>query len=246
MRIHHARPQPMSFRSTAARPAAATLTARATAADTFEAATAPKTASLKSELTSAVGQVAEQALGSLVQQLVNKLVAKLGAWLDRVLGTKPAQPALPAPAQPSPVEPTPVAPAPAPVTPAPTGLTPTPLCTDEPPNVVGYVNTPQDKKIAPKSTFNDAVNAAIDVVRARGVGIDTLDPERNRISDFDAYHQAVVGELLKAGYYAAYDGEEVSVGRRGDSHSEQFDISTWQGQVRRFYASWQSPPVFAV
>lgn len=245
MRIHHARPQTMSFRSTAARPVAATLTARATAADTFDATPAPKPASLQSELTSAVGQIAEQALGSLVQQVMNKLVAKLGAWLDRVLGAKPAQPALPAPAQPTPAAPTPVTPA-QPTPPAPTGLTPTPLRTDEPPNVVGYNNTPQDKKIAPKSTFNDAVNAAIDVVRAHGVGIDTLDPERNRISDFDAYHRAVVSELLKAGYYAAYDGEELSVGRRGDSHSEQFDISTWQGQVRRFYASWQSPPVFAV
>lgn len=241
MRISTSRPQPLSIPT--ARPATATVTARATAVDAFDAPK-PKTAGLKQELTKAAGQVAEQALGSLVEKLMNKLIERVGAWLDRVLGNKPApQPALPAPS-PSPVQPAPSPAQPAPSAPA--GLAPTPLRKDEPPNVVGYVNTPQNKKIAPKSTFNDAVNAAIDRVREQGIGIDTLDPERNRISNFDAYHSAVVTELRKAGYHAAYDGEELSVGRVGDNHSEQFDISTWQGQVRRFYASWQTPHVFDV
>lgn len=232
MRIHTVR-RPPTFPT--ARPALATASARGaatTTTDAFDGAARPKTASLKKELTAAAGQVAEQALGTLVEKLMNKLVERIGAWLDRVLGNKP-QPALPA--------------GPAPVAPSPSagGLAPTPLRTDEPANVVGYVNTPQNKKIAPKSTFNDAVNAAIDRVREQGLGIDTLDPERNRISNFDQFHNAVVMELRKAGYKAAYDGEELAVGRVGDNHSEQFDISTWQGQVRRFYASWQTPAVFA-
>lgn len=244
MRIHTVR-RPTTFPT--ARPALATASARgaATTVDAFDGAARPKTASLKKELTAAAGQVAEQALGTLVARLMNKLVERIGAWLDRVLGNKPQQPALPAgpsPVAPSPSQPAPVHPAPAPSA---GGLAPTPLRTDEPANVVGYVNTPQDKKIAPKSTFNDAVNAAIDRVREQGIGIDTLDPERNRISNFDQYHHAVVMELRKAGYKAAYDGEELAVGRVGDNHSEQFDISTWQGQVRRFYASWQTPAVFA-
>ncbi|MEW5741702.1 MAG: hypothetical protein AB1938_22475 [Myxococcota bacterium] len=243
MRINTFRPQPMSFPT--ARPATASRSSAATAVDSFEGA-APKTASLKNELVNAAGQVAEQALGSLVEKLMNKLVEKLGAWLDRVLGNKPMQPALPpgtTPSQPT-VPSRPVAPTqPAPSTPV-GGLTPTPLRKGDIPGVVGYNNTPQNKKIAPRSTFHDAVNAAIDRVREQGIGIDTLDPERNRISNFDAYHGAVVQELLKAGYHCNYDGEELSVGRVGDGHTENFDISTWQGQVRRFYASWQSPGVF--
>ncbi|GMU61427.1 MAG: hypothetical protein AMXMBFR34_31900 [Myxococcaceae bacterium] len=238
MRINSYRPQPMSIPT--ARPAVASRSSAATM-DAFEAP-APKPASLKKELVSAAGQVAEQALGSLVEKLMNKLVEKIGAWLDRVLGTKPAQPALPpgGTVEPSPVQPGRVDPAPS----APGGLTPTPLRKGDVPGVVGYNNTPENKKIAPRSTFHDAVNAAIDRVREQSIGIDTLDPERNRISNFDAYHNAVVQEMLKAGYHCNYDGEEMSVGRVGDGHTEQFDISTWQGQVRRFYASWQSPGVF--
>lgn len=238
MRISNYRPQPMSSFSPA-RPATATVTARATAVDTFEA---PAKSSLKTQLKAAAGQVAEQALGTLMERLMTKLAEKISSWLDRVLGGgKPAQPALPSR----------VAPVEAPVVqpgrtaPVAGGLTPTALRSGDAPGTVGYVNTPENKKVAPKSTYNDAVNAAIDRVREQGIGIDTLDPERNRISNFDAYHSAVVQELLKAGYKANYDGEELSVGRVGDNHSEQFDISTWQGQVRRFYASWQSPAVFA-
>ncbi|MBS1150766.1 MAG: hypothetical protein H6Q89_2464 [Myxococcaceae bacterium] len=122
-------------------------------------------------------------------------------------------------------------------------LAPTRLKTAEDPGTTGYVNTVQNRTIAPKSTFLNAVHAAIDAVQAQGIGIDPND--RSQISDFDAYHQGVVQQLLKAGYLAAYDGEELAVGRRGDQHSEQFDISTWQGGVRRFYASWQTPPAFA-
>jgi len=240
MRISNSpRPQPLSFPT--ARPAVAAASARATAVDAFEAPKRKASAQLTSQLKAAAGQVAEQALGTLMERLVSKLAEKLGAWLDRVLSKKPAQPALPAPSVP--VEAPVTQPGRAPVSAG--GLAPTPLRHGDAPNTVGYVNTPQNKKIAPKSTYNDAVNAAIDRVREQGIGIDTLDPERNRISNFDAYHSAVVQELLKAGYKANYDGEELSVGRVGDNHSEQFDISTWQGQVRRFYASWQSPAVFA-
>jgi hypothetical protein len=87
------------------------------------------------------------------------------------------------------------------------------------------------------------VNQAIDAVRAKGIGIDPNDPDA--ITDFNAYHQGVVAELRARGYSAAHDGEELSVSRNGDSSmSESFDISTWQGRVRRFYASWTSPSVF--
>lgn len=111
------------------------------------------------------------------------------------------------------------------------------------PNTVAYVNSPENKNVAPRSTYMNAVNQAIDSVMAKGIGVDPAD--RTRITDFDAYHAAVTQELLKAGYLAAYDGEELAVGKIGDKHSEQFDISTWKGEVRRFYASWQSPPAFA-
>lgn len=126
---------------------------------------------------------------------------------------------------------------------APGQLPQTPLRATEDPNTVGYVNSPQNKKVAPRSVFMDAVHGAIDRVMAQGIGVDPN--ERTRITNFDAYHSAVTQELLKAGYLAAYDGEELAVGRVGDNHSEQFDISTWQGEVRRFYAAWQSPPAFA-
>ncbi len=122
-------------------------------------------------------------------------------------------------------------------------LTPTRLKTADDPNTVAYVNSPRNKNVAPRSSFIDAVNQAIDRVQAQSVGVDPNDP--NRITNFDAYHSAVCQQLLQAGYQAAYDGEEMAVGRAGDAHSEQFDISTWKGEVRRFYASWQNPSAFA-
>lgn len=122
------------------------------------------------------------------------------------------------------------------------GTSPFRLKAQEDPGTVAYVNTPQNKNIAPRSSFMGAVNEAIDRVQARGVGVDPADT--NRITNFDAYHQAVCEELLKAGYKAHYDGEEMAVSRVGDDHSEQFDISTWKGEVRRFYASWQQPSAF--
>jgi hypothetical protein len=121
---------------------------------------------------------------------------------------------------------------------------PTPLRRDEVPGQEVYVNTIQNPKIAPKSQLRGAVNAAIDKVRASGIGMDPNDPERNTIADYDAYHNAVVSELRRQGYNAAHDGEELAVNRPGDGFSEQFDISTSSGKVRRFYAAWLSPPVF--
>lgn len=122
-------------------------------------------------------------------------------------------------------------------------LAPTPLHHGEVPGQISELNTPKNKRIARKSQFNDAVNEAIDAVRAKGIGIDPAD--RDRITSFDAYHSAVVTELRARGYNAAHDGEELSIGRPGDNFNEQFDISTWQGQVRRFYAAYVEPPVWA-
>ena len=119
----------------------------------------------------------------------------------------------------------------------------TPVKASEDPGTVSYVNSPENKHVAPPSVFADAVNQAIDRVQAQGIGIDPNNP--TRITDFDKYHQAVCQEMLNAGYQAHYDGEELGVGMKGDKHSEQFDISTWKGEVRRFYASSQTPPVFA-
>jgi hypothetical protein len=119
----------------------------------------------------------------------------------------------------------------------------TPVKSNEDPNTVAYVNSPQNKNVAPRSSFADSVNKAIDRVQAMGIGIDPADP--TRITDFDKYHQAVTQEMLNAGFQAHYDGEELAVSRPGDTHSEQFDISTWKGEVRRFYASWQQPSSFA-
>lgn len=121
-------------------------------------------------------------------------------------------------------------------------LAPTPVLPDVP-GQVAHVNTIKNPKVAPKSTYRDAVNAAIDRVREAGIGIDPDD--RDRITDFDTYHAAVVRELRRVGLNAAYDGEELAVNRPGDTFSEQFDISTSTSRVRRFYASWLSPPVFA-
>jgi hypothetical protein len=127
--------------------------------------------------------------------------------------------------------------------PGPGELMPTPL-TSHPGEVSSACNTPQNKNLAPKSTFMNEVNAAIDRVQAKRIGLDPNDPDK--IVDFDKYHNAVVQEMLRAGFHAAYDGEEMSVGRPGVAHSEQFDISTSTSLVRRFYGSQTTPPVFDV
>ena len=121
------------------------------------------------------------------------------------------------------------------------GLEATPM--REVPGQVALINTIKQPNIAPKSTFRSAVNQAIDVVREKGIGIDSQD--RDVITDFDAYHAGVVSELRARGYNAAHDGEELAVGRRGDGFSEQFDISTSTGRVRRFYAAHITPAVWA-
>lgn len=201
--------------------------------DSFVAAPQAKAPSAAKQLLATAG---EQALESTLNVLVEKLSQAIGRALDRFLSR--FAPKAPAPALPSPAEPV----AEAPKAPAAGGLAPTPLA-KEVPGQVAYVNTIKEPHIAPKSVFRDAVNQAIDAVRAKGIGIDPQDPDA--ITDFDTYHQGVVQELRARGYNAAYDGEELAVGRRGDSFSEQFDISTWQGRVRRFYASHLSPAAWA-
>lgn len=163
-----------------------------------------------------------------MQQLAGMLAQLLSKFMKTPAPAQPAAPAAPA---------TPAAPG------APAGdFAPTPLAKDVP-GQEALCNTIQEPHIAPKSQFRDAVNQAIDAVRAKGVGIDPNDPDT--ITDFNKYHLGVVEELRRRGYNANYDGEELAVGRPGDSFSEQFDISTWQGKVRRFYAAWVSPPVWA-
>lgn len=234
--------QPRAFSQfTPARAASAPRAARTV--DAFEGAPTAEKPSFKKVATEALGAAAESALSATLNKVVELLTAKLGALLEGLFaklgGANPA-PALP-PAAPAPA-PAPVTPA-APTPSAPTGgLQPTPLASDVP-NQVGYVNTIQNPRVAPKSQFRDVVNQAIDAVRAKGVGIDPQDPDR--ITDYDTYHHGVVMELRARGYNAAYDGEELAVGRANDSFSEQFDISTSTGLVRRFYASWVSPAVWA-
>lgn len=219
--------------------AAAPRAARATAVDGFDGGPAAKPA-LKKVATEALGAAARSAFSAALDKVVELVTAKLSALVERLLakltGNAPSAPAAPA------VPATPVAPS-APVPPAApsSGLAPTPLA-KEVPNQVAMVNTIQEPRIAPKSQFRDVVNQAIDAVRARGVGIDPQDPDR--ITDYDTYHHGVVMELRARGYNAAYDGEELAVGRANDSFSEQFDISTSTGLVRRFYAAWVSPAVW--
>ena len=124
----------------------------------------------------------------------------------------------------------------------PSGLAPSQL--RDVPNQQALINTIENRNVAPRSQYSDEVNAAIDRVRNQGIGIDSNDPERNRISNFDLYHHAVVMELRRQGFNAAHDGEELAINRPGDAHSEQFDISTWTGDVRRFYKAWLNPPAF--
>ncbi|MHB8876893.1 MAG: hypothetical protein ACYC8T_24615 [Myxococcaceae bacterium] len=176
----------------------------------------------------------EAELQKTLAPMLERLMAKLTELLAKLQGGTPGETPAPAPGQPA----SPGAPS----APAGADLAPTPVN----PNVPGQeakVNTIKNPHVAPKSQFRNAVNAAIDRVREQGIGIDPND--RDAITDFDTYHNAVVTELRRSGYNAAYDGEELAVGRKGDSFSEQFDISTWQGRVRRFYASHLTPPVWA-
>lgn len=186
----------------------------------------------------ALSGVAEKALTAVLSKALESLATKLGRALERLLGRLGSS--TPAPQLPASTEPV-GAPVASP-SPTPGPLAPTPLAR-EVPGQVGFVNTIQEPNIAPRSQFRDVVNQAIDAVRARGQGIDPQEPDR--ITDYDTYHSAVVSELRTRGYNAAYDGEELAVGRKGDSFSEQFDISTSTGLVRRFYAAHLSPPVWA-
>lgn len=238
MRIAH-RPMP-AVRQPTARDLAPTATrgaSRPFAADTF---TSAKPVSTKAALKSAATGAASAALSATLDKLVESLTAKLGQLLERLLaklGGGAPKPQLPAGEPAAPTVPT------APSTPSPANdLAPTPLAKDVP-NQVGYCNTIQEPHIAPRSQFREVVNQAIDAVMAKGIGVDPQDP--NRITDYDAYHAGVVRELRARGYNAAHDGEELAVGRKNDSFSEQFDISTSTGLVRRFYAAWLSPPVWA-
>ena len=217
--------QPIAPR--AQRGAARTVDSFASAAPRTE----PRASSAAKLALEAVGQTA---LDATINALVQKLSDALGRALDKFFAKlSPQAPALPA---------TPAPAAPTATTPVSGGLAPTPLA-KEVPGQVAFINTIQQPNIAPKSQFRNAVNAAIDAVRAKGIGIDPQDPDS--ITDFNAYHLGGVQELRARGYNAAHDGEELAVGRPGDNFSEQFDISTWQGRVRRFYAAQVSPPVWA-
>lgn len=191
----------------------------------------------------ALGVVAEKALTSVMTRLFESVAKKLGQALERLLSRgRPAQPQLPAEVPSQPVVSHPGAPPSSRPVPPSAALAPTPIVAEKP-GQIAHVNTIQEPRIAPRSQFRDVVNQAIDAVRARGQGIDPQDPDR--ITDYDTYHSAVVSELRGRGYNAAYDGEELAVGRANDSFNEQFDISTSTGLVRRFYKSWISPPVWA-
>ncbi len=230
MRITH-RPQPAVFRTQP--PSARLVPTRPTQRDVFEPRSghAPVLAQASTRAAaSSLASVAERTLTSVMTRLFESIARKLGQALERFLSR--AQPSAPA------VEP---APSTRPL-PTDTGLAPTPIG-GEKPGQVAHVNTIQTPGVAPKSQFRDVVNQAIDAVRARGEGIDPQEPDR--ITSYDTYHSAVVRELRQRGYHAAYDGEELAVGRAGDTFNEQFDISTSTGLVRRFYASWVSPPVWA-
>ncbi|MDP1828946.1 MAG: hypothetical protein Q8L48_37135 [Archangium sp.] len=236
MRLNPVARQPFSM-SRYSQPAAASQPASSRVLDSFVSAAPRVEAKAPSATKQALAAVGQSALDATLNALVEKLSQALGRALEKFFAKlSPQAPALPAPAAPvnEPVAPS----APAPVG---GGLAPTPLA-KEVPGQVAYVNTIKEPGIAPKSVFRNAVNAAIDAVRAKGIGIDPQDPDA--ITDFDTYHQGVVQELRARGYNAAYDGEELAVGRRGDGFSEQFDISTWQGRVRRFYAAHLSPAVW--
>ena len=237
MRLNPVARQPFSMPRNSQPVAAASQPASSRTIDSFVSAAPRVEKSAGKQTLEAVGQ---SALDATLNALVEKLSQALGRALEKFFAKfSPQAPALPAPAVPVNEPVAPVAPsAPAPVG---GGLAPTPLA-KEVPGQVAYVNTIQEPGIAPKSVFRNAVNAAIDAVRAKGIGIDPQDPDA--ITDFDTYHQGVVQELRARGYNAAYDGEELAVGRRGDGFSEQFDISTWQGRVRRFYAAHLSPAVW--
>jgi len=174
----------------------------------------------------------EAQLEKALQPLMERLMAKLTELIARLTGGSSPAGAPQSPASPSP----------APGSSGPGSLAPTPLNPDVP-GQIAKCNTIKDPHVAPKSQFRAAVDNAIDKVRAQGLGVDPDD--RDAITDYDKFHQAVVTELRRAGYNAAHDGEELAVGRPGDSFSEQFDISTSSGRVRHFYASWVSPPVWA-
>ena len=202
--------------------------------DSFVSARAePKAPSAALKALEAVGQTAlETTLNALVQKLADALSGSLARFFAKFSSQVPVPATAPTSGPPAPTATAPVS----------NGLAPTPLA-KEVPGQVATCNSIQEPNIAPKSQFRNAVNAAIDAVRAKGIGIDPQDPDA--ITDFNAYHLGVVQELRARGYNAAHDGEELAVGRPGDTFSEQFDISTWQGRVRRFYAAQLSPPVWA-
>jgi hypothetical protein len=163
-----------------------------------------------------------------------------------------ALPPAPSSGAPQAGQPAPQAPAPGSVpqapAPAPAGSPDAVLKPDNPyrithdGNSTVYVNTIQEPNIAPKASWRNDLMGAINRVQEKGLGLDPND--RNKILDYDTYHQAVVLEMRALGYKAFHDGEEIQVTRPGADHSEHYDISTSAMLVRRFYASWISPPAF--
>jgi hypothetical protein len=60
-----------------------------------------------------------------------------------------------------------------------------------------------------------------------------------RVRNEHAYFDALVGNLVKAGVCARYDGEELAV-KSDNRSSEQYDIHTGLGYLRRGEASYRT------
>ena len=168
------------------------------------------------------------------------LVLLLTRLTDRLLdlGRSQAYPSYGPDPRPSPTPrqtiPPPPPPGPGPG-PGPTG-TPPGSCTPDPNGcVVNSINN-----TCADSAYGGDVNSAIDEVVAQGTGL--AGPGSDQITDFDAYHNAVVSKMQGKGYSAIHDGEELGVKRNG--FSEHWDISTSSSLVRHFHASTCTPAAF--
>ena len=175
------------------------------------------------------GSTSSSAASGVWAQLIAALQSLLARLLGQAPGGAPSTSPASAPGGTSPVS-------------GAGGLAPTPVVPN-PPDENRIENTIQNPHIAPRSQFRDAVNQAIDAVRAKGIGVDPQDPDT--VTNFTAYRGAVVQELRARGYNAAMNGDELAVGRAGDNFNEDYRIDTSFGKVRRFYIAHTSPPEWA-
>jgi hypothetical protein len=109
-----------------------------------------------------------------------------------------------------------------------------------------FVNRAGDKNVAARAgapaAWHGDVSTAIQRVLSQG--LHPIAEGSASIEEGDKYHAAVAQELRNLGYEAFFDGEELQVKKPGADHSESYDISTWKGEVRDFYASFSRPPAF--